>query len=232
MENVTEDTVVAIPTIKPVTKAVLFDLDGTLADTAPDMARALNAIRAARDLPPLPVSAVRPHVSRGARGMIAIGFELTPEDVEFPELRDAFLNHYEHHVFIDTRLFDGMEALLQSLERGGTEWGVVTNKAKRFALPLLAAMKLDQRAGCIVCGDTTPHTKPHPEPLLHACRELNIAPTAALYVGDDERDIQAARAASMRVLAARYGYIGTGSPPEAWQADGIIDSAEEVLAYL
>jgi 2-phosphoglycolate phosphatase len=222
----------AIPNVKPVTKAVLFDLDGTLADTAPDMARALNAIRAARDLPPLPVAEVRPYVSRGARGMIAVGFKLTSDDSGFSELRDAFLDHYERHICIDTVLFDGMEALLQSLERSGTEWGVVTNKAKRFALPLLAQMKLDQRASCIVCGDTTPHAKPHPEPLLHACRELNVPPAAALYVGDDERDIQAARAANMRVLAARYGYIGIDTRPEDWKADGIIDSAGEVLDFL
>lgn len=217
---------------RPTTKAVLFDLDGTLADSAPDMARALNAIRAVRKLPPLPVVQVRPYVSRGARGMLDVGFNLTAEHADYAALREEYLDHYERHLCIDTRLFDGMETLLQSLERSGIEWGVVTNKAKRFALPLLATMKLDQRAACIVCGDTTPHTKPHPEPLLHALRELGLPSTAALYIGDDERDIQAARAANMRSLAARYGYLGIGAPPEAWQADGIIDSAEEVLAFL
>ena len=222
----------ANPAGKPATKVVLFDLDGTLADTAPDMARALNAIRAVRKLPPLPVVEVRPYVSRGARGMLAVGFKMTSEDADYSTLREEYLDHYERHLCIDTRLFDGMESVLQSLERSGIEWGVVTNKAKRFALPLLATMKLDQRTACIVCGDTTPHTKPHPEPLLHACRELGIPPGVALYVGDDERDIQAARAAKMRSLAARYGYLGIGAPPEAWQADGIIDSAEEVLAFL
>ena len=217
---------------KPATKAVLFDLDGTLADSAPDMARALNAIRAVRKLPPLPVKEVRPHVSRGARGMLTVGFNMNSEHADYAAMRDEFLDHYERHLCIDTRLFDGMDSLLQSLERSGIEWGVVTNKARRFALPLLATMKLDQRAACIVCGDTTPHTKPHPEPLLHALRELGLPASAAWYVGDDERDIQAARAANMRSLAARYGYIGTGAPPEAWRADGIVDSAEEVLAFL
>jgi 2-phosphoglycolate phosphatase len=222
----------ANPNVKPVTKAVLFDLDGTLLDTAPDMARALNKIRAARDLPPLPVAQVRPHVSRGARGMVAVGFKLTPEDAGFAELRDAFLDTYEQAVCVDTALFDGMESLLQSLERNNVEWGIVTNKSKRFTLPLLSQMKLDQRAACIVCGDTTPHAKPHPEPLLHACRELGITPAVSIYVGDDVRDIQAAHAAHMRVLAARYGYIGVDTRPEDWKADGIIDSAEEVLDYL
>jgi len=217
---------------RPATQAVLFDLDGTLADSAPDMAHALNTIRALRNLPPLPVANVRPYVTRGARGMVDVGFGLTAEHPDYAGLRDEFLDQYALHLCLHTRLFDGMESLLQSLEKAGIEWGVVTNKAKRFALPLMAFMKLDQRAACIVCGDTTPHTKPHPEPLLHACRELGIAPNTALYVGDDERDILAAKAANMRVLAARYGYLGIGSPPEAWQADGIIDSAEEVLSFL
>jgi 2-phosphoglycolate phosphatase len=164
--------------------------------------------------------------------MVAVGFKLTPEDAGFAELRDAFLDTYEQAVCVDTALFDGMESLLQSLERSNVEWGIVTNKSKRFTLPLLSQMKLDQRAACIVCGDTTPHAKPHPEPLLHACRELGITPAVSIYVGDDVRDIQAARAAHMRVLAARYGYIGVDTRPEDWKADGIIDSAEEVLDYL
>jgi N-acetyl-D-muramate 6-phosphate phosphatase len=216
----------------PRTRAVLFDLDGTLLDTAPDMARALNAMRAARAMPALPVANIRTHVGSGARGMVYVGFGLKSDDAGFPALREEFLDIYAADVYADTVLFPGMAQLLTALEEAGLRWGIVTNKASRFTLPLLESMALRERAACIVCGDTTPHTKPHPEPLLHACREIGIHPEHAIYVGDDLRDVQAARAANIRVLAAAWGYLGTGDPPDEWQADAVIAHAGDVAKYL
>jgi len=213
-------------------RAVLFDLDGTLADTAPDMARALNTLRARHGLPALPVANIRTHVGSGGRGMVDVGFGLKPDSIGFAEMREAFLDVYADDVFADTVLFPGMTDLLVLLENRGIHWGIVTNKASRFTLPLLEAMQLRQRAACIVCGDTTPHAKPHPEPLLHACRSLNVQPAEALYIGDDLRDIQAARSANIRVLAATWGYLGAGLPPEQWGADALLASPAEIAAHL
>lgn len=213
------------------TRAVLFDLDGTLVDTAPDMARALNTLLAQHGKPPIPLANIRPHVGSGARGMVRAGFDLGPDDPAFPALRDAFLDIYAADVYADTVLFPGMEDLLSRIEQSGMPWGVVTNKASRFTLPLLTAMNLAPRAACIVCGDTTPYSKPHPEPLLHACRSLALEPAHCLYVGDDIRDVQAARNASMRVLAAGYGYLGTGLPPHAWEADAVVAHPSEIAAF-
>lgn len=214
------------------TRAVLFDLDGTLADTAPDMARTLNAMRAKRDLAPLALANIRTHVGSGARGMVGVGFGLTPSDPDFAALRDEFLDTYAQDVFADTRLFPGMPELLDSLEADGIAWGIVTNKASRFTLPLLEALALRNRAGCIVCGDTTPHAKPHPEPLLHACRQVDVASADALYIGDDIRDVQSARSANIRVLAAGWGYLGPGAPPEDWDADAVLAHAIEISLHL
>ncbi len=214
------------------TLAVLFDLDGTLADTAPDMARALNVMRARHALPPLPIANIRTHVGSGGRGMVDVGFGLKPDHAAFAEMRDAFLDVYANNVFADTVLFPGMADLLAMLEARGIHWGIVTNKASRFTLPLLEAMQLKHRAACIVCGDTTAHAKPHPEPLLHACRNLGVKPGEALYVGDDLRDIQAARNANIRVLAACWGYLGTGLPPQQWGADALLDAPADISAHL
>lgn len=217
---------------RPATRAVLFDLDGTLADTAPDMARALNVMRARHDLPPLPVANIRAHVGSGGRGMVDVGFGIKPDHAAFTEVRDAFLDTYASNVFADTVLFPGMSDLLALLEARDIHWGIVTNKASRFTLPLLDAMALTQRAACIVCGDTTPHPKPHPEPLLHACRSLGVQPDQALYIGDDVRDIQAARNANIRVLAACWGYLGTDLPPHEWGADALLDAPGDLATHL
>lgn len=211
---------------------MLFDLDGTLLDTAPDMARTLNAMRASRDLPALPVANIRTYVGSGARGMVFVGFGLRPDHSDFSMLREEFLDRYAQDVFADTTLFPGMSELLERLEADNVPWGIVTNKASRFTHALLDAMSLRARAASVVCGDTTPHAKPHPEPLLHACRELGIAPETALYVGDDLRDVQAARAANIRVLAANWGYLGVDARPEAWGADALIDSPSDIPAHL
>ena len=213
-------------------RAVLFDLDGTLADTAPDLARALNRLRAANALAPMPLELTRPYTSSGARGLLKIGFGLDPGDERYEALRLQFLDFYAAEICVDTRLFDGMAELLAQLERDRKPWGVVTNKAERLTLPLLDALHLTGHAACVVGGDTTARLKPHPDSLLHAAAALRLPPSACLYVGDDLRDIQAARAAGMPVLAARYGYLGNGGPIESWQADAIIDHPRQVFDYL
>ncbi|MGP1677137.1 MAG: HAD-IA family hydrolase [Burkholderiales bacterium] len=217
---------------KACVRAVLFDLDGTLADTAPDLARALNRVRAANGLAPMPVEITRSYTSSGARGLLKVGFDLNPEDQGYEALRLQFLEFYAAEVCVDTRLFDGMAELLDQLDQDRLPWGVVTNKAERFTLPLLQGLRLDERAACVVGGDTTARTKPHPDPLLHAAAALQLPASACLYVGDDLRDVQAARAAGMRVLAAKYGYLGDGGSIESWQADAIIEHPRQVLDYL
>ena len=209
-------------------KAVLFDLDGTFADTAPDMARALNVIRHRHGLTPLPLSVVRPYVSHGARGMLEVGFGISPQHVTFAALQDAFYDEYQQNICIESTLFAGIDSLLSTLEQRAISWGIVTNKAARFALPIAEALGFAQRAGCIVCGDTTPHTKPHPAPLLHAADLIGIAPEDTLYVGDHVRDIQAAHAAGMRGVVAAYGYIGADTDSRLWGAAFSIAAPSEL----
>jgi phosphoglycolate phosphatase len=215
-----------------VIRAVLFDLDGTLADTAPDMARTVNLLRSRRGLSPVPLEQVRPHVSKGARGMICSAFEISTEHPDFQGLREEFLEAYGDNLCVDTRLFPGMDDLLEELEERRIAWGVVTNKFERFARPVLEGLGLGERASVIVGGDTCPRAKPFPDPLLYAARRLEVDPAKTLYVGDDERDVQAARAAGMPVLVAGYGYLGDGPAPQAWGADAIVDSAGEIGAWL
>ena len=213
-------------------RAVLFDLDGTLADTAPDMARTVNLMRTKRGLAAVPESQVRPHVSQGARGMICSAFELDPADPRFQALREEFLELYADNLSVGTCLFPGMDELLEALEADGIAWGVVTNKFERFAHPVMEGLGLAARAGVVVGGDTCARPKPFADPLLHALERLGVAPADALYVGDDPRDVEAARAAGMPVLVAGYGYLGDGPPPEQWGADGIVDSAHELLRWV
>jgi 2-phosphoglycolate phosphatase len=213
-------------------RAVLFDLDGTLADTAPDLARVLNLQRAARGLLPLPVSYLRRYASMGARGLVMAGFDLDPNDDRFAPLCDEFHERYALDVCRETRLFPGIDEVLDWIEARQLAWGIVTNKIERYTLPLVKGLGLHGRARSIVSGDTTARAKPHAEPLLFASRECAIAPPECLYVGDDERDVQAGRAAGMRVAVARYGYLGVGRPPEAWGADALIDAPTDLLPYL
>ena len=216
----------------PEARAVLFDLDGTLADTAPDLARALNRVRAANGLAPMPVAITRPYTSSGARGLLKVGFGLEPEDERYEALKLQFLDFYAAEICVDTRLFEGMAELLAQLDLERLPWGVVTNKAERFTLPLLQGLRLGARAACVVGGDTAARAKPHPDPLLHAAAALRLPPAACLYVGDDLRDVTAARAAGMPVIAAKYGYLGDGGAIESWQADAIIDHPLQVLDFL
>jgi len=213
-------------------QAVLFDLDGTLADTAADLAAALNRIRVDRKLAPLAVTDLRPHASDGTRGMLGAGLGIGRDHPEFPALKDAFLDYYEAELCERSRLFPDAERVLGEIERRGLRWGIVTNKAARFTLPLLEGLKLAQRAATIVCGDTTPQPKPHPAPLLHAAAALDLDASACVYVGDAERDVLAARAARMASLVARYGYIAREVQPESWQPDGLIDSLSALLDWL
>ncbi|MBX3716663.1 MAG: phosphoglycolate phosphatase [Burkholderiales bacterium] len=212
-------------------RAVLFDLDGTLADTAPDMARTVNAMRAARSLPPVPLAAVRPFVSRGARGMIGAAFGVTPEHGEFAAMREEFLAIYAENLCVDTRLFPEMDELLDLLDDRGLAWGVVTNKFERLARSVIDGLGIGARTAVLVGGDTCERAKPFPDPLLHAASVLSLAPSAVLYVGDDERDVQAARAAGMPVLAAGYGYLGNGPAPSRWGADAVVDSPAGIARW-
>jgi phosphoglycolate phosphatase len=212
-------------------RAVLFDLDGTLADTAPDMARTVNAMREARRLPPVALEAVRPYVSRGARGMIGAAFGVTPEDAQFAALREEFLAIYSENLCVDTRLFPEMDELLDLLEGRGLAWGVVTNKFEHLARSVIDGLGLASRAAVLVGGDTCARAKPFPDPLLHAAERLSLSPASVLYVGDDERDVQAARAAGMPVLAAGYGYLGDGPEPARWGADAVVASPSAIARW-
>lgn len=212
--------------------AVLFDLDGTLADTAPDLGFALNCQRQARGMPELAIESVRAHASSGARGLLKAGFNLEPGDAAYEAMRLEFLDIYEENIARGSELFPGMASVLEQIEERGLPWGIVTNKAERFTFPLLRALGLDTRPAVVVCGDTTPHAKPRPEPLLAASEKLGLEPAHCLYVGDDERDVQAGRAAGMNVFVARYGYLGKGRPPESWGAQGFIDSPMDLLGAL
>ena len=212
--------------------AVLFDLDGTLVDSAPDLAGAGNDMRVHRGLEPLPMERFRPMVGSGARGMVGIALQVTPEDAGYEALRDEFLDRYAARLTRESRVFADMLPLLAALEARPTHWGIVTNKAERYTMPLLKGLGLDQRAAVVICGDTTPHAKPHPAPLLEAARRLGLPPEMCLYVGDDLRDVQAGRAAGMRTVAVGWGYLGLGEPIERWNADHVVTSPQELLQSL
>jgi len=212
-------------------QALLFDLDGTLADTAPDLAGAANALRIRRGLAPLPLEILRPWASHGARGLLGAAFELTPDDATFADMREEFLDYYASHLAIQTCVFPDMAQLLDTLDARRIPWGIVTNKHTRFTTPLVAALGLAERARVVVSGDTTPHAKPHPAPLLHAAAALALDPQHCLYVGDDLRDVQAGQAANMPTAAAAWGYCSDG-PPERWGADYLIHTPQELLPLI
>jgi N-acetyl-D-muramate 6-phosphate phosphatase len=213
-------------------RAVLFDLDGTLADTAPDLGFALNSllIRYGRD--PISLQKIRPVASDGARGLLELGFGIKPNDPYFDEMRTEFLDLYLKNICRETKLFDGMEDLLKQLETKKIKWGVVTNKPKRFTDPLMVLLKLDKRAACMVSGDSYDRPKPYPDPLLGAAEEISIESSDIVYVGDDERDMQAARAAGTQAVIANWGYMGNCNHPDKWPADARIDQPSDLLEYL
>ena len=213
-------------------EAVFFDLDGTLADTAPDLAGALNRLKAEQGLVPSPLAQLRPQVSNGVRGMLGVGFGITPDAPLYPALAERFLHLYATALCVETRLFAGMDELLSHLDDAGIAWGIVTNKAERFARPLIDALSLTARCACIVGGDTAARPKPFPDPLLHACISTGMLPADCFYVGDDIRDIQAGKAAGMRTVAAAYGYLGSSPPIPTWDADAIIAHPLDLLSLL
>lgn len=218
--------------LNPPIRVVLFDLDGTLVDSAPDLAGATNEMLLARELPLLPLEQLRPMAGAGARGMMGLAFQVTPQDPPFEALKAEFFDRYEARLLRETRAFEGVEALLAGLESQGLGWGIVTNKSERFALPLTAGLGLDRRAAAVIGGDTTPHAKPHPEPLFEAARRAGVAPEHCIYVGDDHRDITAGRAAGMQTVAVSWGYLGRGEPIEAWGADAIARRPQDLLALV
>jgi 2-phosphoglycolate phosphatase len=212
--------------------SVLFDLDGTLVDTAPDMACALNQLLAEHGKPGLPYESIRPHVSNGARGLLGLGFDIDTPHPEYEGLRQRFLNLYESDISTHSKLFEGMDEVLDVLESQGIIWGIVTNKPGWLTMPLVEALNIHTRAACVISGDTCERAKPHPMSLLHAAQIIGLKAENCLYVGDAARDIDAARAAGMPVIAAGYGYLEPGSDPSQWGADAMASHPLELLQLI
>jgi phosphoglycolate phosphatase len=213
-------------------RAILFDLDGTLANTAPDLGEALNRQRVARGLAALPIELIRTEASAGARGLLGLGFNIKPGDPGYDAMRAEFLDFYAERLCHGTTLFPGIMELLNELDGRRVPWGIVTNKPARFTLPLMGELGLSRRAICIISGGDTAHSKPHPQPLLAASEAMSVHPADCIYLGDDIRDVQASLAAGMEPVVARYGYLGSASPPETWGARYLIDEPQELLGYL
>jgi phosphoglycolate phosphatase len=216
----------------PVYEGVFFDLDGTLADTAPDLVAAANRLLLAKNRLPMAYETLRPMASAGARGLIEKSFGINKDHPEFIPLRDEFLGYYEEALLVHSKLYEGMEELLQKLEEHKLPWGIVTNKQKRFTNPLTEQMGLLKRAHCVVSGDSTPFSKPHPEPILYAARLSKVNPDRAIYIGDDIRDIVAGKAAGMQTAAALYGYCGCAEPPHAWGANFLLNDPNDLFHIL
>ncbi|MDO5653399.1 MAG: phosphoglycolate phosphatase [Brachymonas sp.] len=212
-------------------EAVLFDLDGTLVDSAPDLGAAADQMRIRRGLPSLPYASYRTVASSGARGLLGVAFGMAPDHADYADYCREFLANYEQRLLQETRTFAGVAALLQALVQQGLQWGIVTNKAARFAEPIARGLADLQGAGVVISGDTLAHAKPHPAPLLEAAHRMGVAPERCLYVGDDLRDMQAARAAHMPGMAALWGYLG-GAPVEEWNADALAQQPHDVLVWL
>ena len=213
-------------------EGIFFDLDGTLADTAPDLVAATNKLLVARNLTPKPYEFLRPYASAGARGLLEGAFGISPDHEDFVALRDEFFSNYEKALLVHSKLFDGIDHLLDQMDAASLPWGIITNKSERFTNPLTDLMGLRQRAVSTVSGDTTPYSKPHPEPILHAARISKIDPSKSIYVGDDIRDVLAGKAAGMKTVAAAYGYCGCKEPPEAWGADYIANNPLDLLQII
>ena len=213
-------------------QAVLFDLDGTLIDSAPDLGAAADKMRTDRGMTSLPAALYRPMAGAGARGMLDVAFGVAPQTADFAVLQEEFLQNYERRMLDNTLVFDGVIELIAALQARGLLWGVVTNKSSRFTDPLTRAMPLFANARAVVSGDTTPHSKPHPAPLFEAATRLGLPPEACIYVGDDERDIVAGRAAGMKTVAALYGYLGAVDATEHWGADAAITYPPELVQWL
>lgn len=214
--------------MKQLVKGVLFDLDGTLLDTAPDMALALNLQREHHGLKPLPYSEIRPFVSHGALAMLKLGFGINSQSANYNNMRQQYLKLYADNLAVNTQLFDGLDVFLKQLEDADIKWGVVTNKPEFLTKPLLNSLQLDQRTSSIISGDTITPRKPNPAPLFAACKESDIAPTQCIYIGDAERDITAGRASGMKTILAGWGYITPEDKIESWKADHIVDDSDQL----
>ena len=213
-------------------KAVLFDLDGTLVDTAPDLSAALNTLRRNAGMSDYSPEQLRPVASAGARGMLEMGMGIAPDDADYERLREEFLAAYRDNIFVHSTLFEGVESLLTRLENDKISWGIVTNKPGWLTKPLLDQMQLSRRAACIVSGDSAPRAKPAPDTLLLACEQIKLTPSECVYIGDDKRDIDAAKACNMPVLAARWGYLGENENPDNWLADGVINHPLDIVTWI
>ncbi|MDX2425233.1 MAG: phosphoglycolate phosphatase [Cycloclasticus sp.] len=213
-------------------EAVLFDLDGTLVDTAPDLACALNAVLQQQQLEALPYSVIRPIVSNGADALIKFGFGSELPDEQYQTIKSNFIRYYQQNIAAQSILFTGLEQALQHLEKAEIPWGIVTNKPEYLTRPLLEKMDLYLRAGCIVCGDQVNNPKPHPEPIYLACQQLGVLPSNAVYIGDAERDIRSGRLAGLKTIACAYGYIPATDDINNWQADSIMQNSSELLEWL
>lgn len=212
--------------------AILFDLDGTLVDTAPDLAFALNTLLEQQGFDSLPYETIRPVASNGSLGLLQLGFGISSEHNDFSSLQQRFIKLYQQNIVRETKLFDGMETVLSCLEKANISWGIVTNKPAFLTGPLVEQLNLTQRASCIVSGDTTPFSKPHPAPMFYACEQINHLPEQCLYVGDHARDIEAGKNANMQTIAALYGYIADGDNPNDWLADSSIEEPRDILQWL
>ncbi len=213
-------------------RAVLFDLDGTLIDSAPDLGAAADGMRVRRGMASKPLAEYRPHVGSGARGMLHVAFGMDAQHGDYEHYKEEFFARYEDCLTQRTRPFDGVDRLVVALLQRGLRWGVVTNKAQRFTAPITQSMRLFDSAATVISGDTTPHAKPHPEPLLEAARRMSLPPAQCIYVGDDERDIRAGRSAGMWTVAALYGYLGAGADVASWCADAEVSYPLQVLQLL
>ena len=212
--------------------AILFDLDGTLVDTAPDLAFALNTLLKQEGLNPLAYDLIRPEASNGSPGLLFLGFGISPDHKDYPSLQQRFIKLYQDNITRESALFDGMEEVLSTLENAKIPWGIVTNKPAFLTEPLLVQLNLTHRAGCIVSADTTPFSKPHPAPMFHACEVIQQKPEQCLYIGDAARDIEAGKNAKMQTIAALYGYIANDDNPQHWQADSSIHHPRDILQWL
>jgi phosphoglycolate phosphatase len=213
-------------------RTVLFDLDGTLADTAPDLAFALNQVLVEQGREPLPFDTIRPVVSHGAVELTRLGFEIDPEHPDFPHLYQRLLDIYLANIARETSLFPGMIELLNSIEENNMNWGVITNKPARFTEPLMDALNLSERAACIVSGDTCENRKPHPESILHGCQLAGSEAAQCVYIGDAQRDIEAGNRAGMKTIVALFGYIGADDVPHDWQADALLNSPRDIADWI
>lgn len=211
---------------------IFFDLDGTLVDTAPDLAYALNQVLEEEGKSPLPFEAIRAVASHGSAGLLGLGFNIDSNHPSFKPLQERFIRIYQDNLTRESNLFEGMEKIIDKLDETSQKWGVITNKPAFLTEPLLSGLGLQNRAACVVSGDTTANSKPHPEPMLHACMLTGVEPTSCLYVGDAERDIEAGRNANMHTVVACYGYLGGEDKPENWQADAMIHHPSELSQWL